>query len=663
MKFLRFILCIAIILGSVIGVSAAEDGSASKALEIVKQRVDTSQYDDFRSSYYKDDNGSISYYFSWSGNDGNSELYVDIEDGIIQSYGKYDYTADENTNIFGLSEADAVQISKEFVKKINPEIYENVEIVPEEGRSIRSDEYSMNIYRKENGIPVLNETGYMMVSKKNREVTGFYINYTSGISFKELDNIISEDEAKEAYKKLMPPTLKYKFKRDYSKKEITAYLEYSPKDSSLAVNAFDGTVYEMSYGEEIYYDRNMASKEELSDGTGFTPAELEETERIAGLLSEDAVTQIAAKSDIIEIPKNFEREYISLNRDWFNKNNYVYQLGFSNNEYYINASIDAKSGEILSFYNYTKGEQNGKRNKKTEEQKAQKALKELAGEKESEFRLEENEETGWVTFVRTFDGLDVIGDSAYFDFDEADNIVGYSIRYTKDVTFPSKSGAITPDTAAETAFAQIGFGLVYAVDDSKKTAQPIYCIEKNGEAESFMINPFSAKLIDYMGDDVTSIKKITYDDIENHYGKQAFLELADYGIGFDGGMLKPDEAITQAEYFSLLNKAFGYEADTDEIYSRMIRGGTILADERADNSVLTRENAAIFMIREMGADRYARLNDIFVVPFNDVTENKGYIAILKAEKIINGDGSGNFYPKRTVTRGEALIMIYNYFIK
>ena len=78
---------------------------------------------------------------------------------------------------------------------------------------------------------------------------------------------------------------------------------------------------------------------------------------------------------------------------------------------------------------------------------------------------------------------------------------------------------------------------------------------------------------------------------------------------------------------------------------------------------MTRENAAIFIIREMGAERYARHNEIFEPPFADVTENKGYIAILKAEKIINGDGSGNFYPQNAVTRGEALVMIYNYFTR
>lgn len=663
MKLVRFLLCAAIVLSSVSGVFAAEDSGVTEALQQVKERIDTSQYDEFRSSYYKDDNGKTLYYFSWTGNNENSELYVEIGDGIIRNYGKYDYNADDSKNAFALSEADAAGIAKEFIEKINPGISQSIELVPSRDKSIHSDGYSLDLYRKEGGIPVLNQTGYIAVSKKTREVSSFYINYDTGIDFKPLDSVISEDEAKSAYKKLIPPTLRYKFKRDYKKKEITAYLEYAPKDSSLAINAYDGSVYERAYGGGRYYARNAEESEDMSAGSGLTYAELEETERIAGLLSEEDVADIAKKNEIIAIPKDFEREYISLNRNWFNKNEYIYDLGFTNDEYYISASVDAKSGEILSFYNYSKEDKNGKQNRKTEEQKAQKALKALAGNKASEMRLVEDEGTGMVSFVRTFDGLDVIGDGAYIGFDESDNIVDYRLQYTKDVAFPSKSGVIAPAQAAETAFEEVGFYLAYVIDGDGKTAQPIYCVGKDGETEAFMINPFTAHLMDYKGDDLENAEKIVYTDIDNHYGRQIFLALADYGIGLGGGELKPDEAITQAEYFFLLNKAFGYEAETDEIYRRMISKGTISADERADNSVLTRENAAIFMIREMGAERYARHNDIFNAPFNDVTENKGYIAILKAEKILSGDGNGNFYPQKSVTRGEALIMIYNYFTK
>lgn len=663
-KLVNLITCIAMCLSSANLVYAAGDGGVSEALKQVKERIDTNGYENFKSSYYKDDEGRTSYYFNWSNEgDSYSGLYVDFEDGIIKSYGKYDYDENDSMDAFSVKETDAVQTAKGFIKRINPDIYENIEIVPQNDNSIYSEEYAMNLYRKENGIPVLGQTGYISVSKRTKEVSDFYIDYESGINFKQSDNVISEAEAKEVYKKLIPPTLRYKFKRDYSKKEITAYLEYASGDSGLAINAHDGTVYKMQYGGEIFYGRNASKAEDAVGGEGFTPAELEETEKIAGLLSEEKAADTAKNNKIIAIPKGVEREYISLNRDFFDKNQYVYQLGFSNEDRYISVSLDAKSGEILSFDNYVSNEKKDRRNRKTEEKKAKEAFLELAGEKSSEFRTEETEYEGIVQFVRTFEGLDVVGNNAYFDFDNEDNITAYSLSYTKNVDFPSADGVISQDEAAEYAFDAIGFELGYAINNEDKTAQPVYYIGKNAQIQGFMINPFKAGLIDYNGDDLANEQKITYSDIDGHYAKDIFLVLAEYGIGIDGGELRPDEAITQAEYFALLNKAFGYEADTDEIYRRMIRNGTLSAEERADENILTRENAAIFMIREMGAERYARHNDIFEAPFTDVTENKGYIAILKAEKIIKGDGSGNFYPQRSVTRGEALIMLYNYFSK
>lgn len=663
MKFVKVLLCMAILLSSVSGVFAAEDSGITEALTQVKQRVDTSEYANFKSSYYKND-GKTSYYFNWSNDDENySSLYIDFEDGIIKSYGKYEDEEDDGIDAFTLNEADAVEIAKAFIKRINPDIYENIELVPYEDMSIYSDEYSMNLYRMENGIPVLGQTGYVSVSKRTKEVSSFYIDYETGIKFEPQDNIISEAEAKEAYKKLIPPVLRYKYKRDYQKKEMTAYLEYAPKDSSLAINASDGKPYEMMYGGDVYYSKSMKAEGDNAEEMRFTPAELEETEKISGLLSEARATDTAKKNEIIAMPKGFEREYISLNRRWFDSDEYIYDLGFSKDEDYISVSIDAKNGEILSFNNYNSDEKKDKKDRKTEEKKANKAFSVLAGEKASEFRIEESEDAGFVRFVRTVNGIDATDDGAYFDFDNSDNIVAYSLSYSKNVDFPSAEGVISPDAAADAAFAALGFELGYEINSSEKVAQLIYYIGKNGQSASFMINPFTAELIGYNGEALESTQKITYSDIDGHYAEEIFLALADYGIGISGGELRPDEAITQADYIMLLNKAFGYEADVDEVYKRMIRDGVLSAEERADDSLLTRENAAIFMIREIGAERYARYEDIFSAPFADVTENKGYIAILKAEKIISGAGDGNFYPKNTVTRGEALIMIYKYFAK
>lgn len=667
MKFVKILLCFAILLGSVNCVYAAEDNGVTEALRQVKERVDTDKYANFKSSYYKNEDGKIDYYFTWS-NDGEEyeNLYINYADGIITNYGKYSYNDDEY-DAFSLDIDEAAEIAKEFVKKINPNIYDDIVFVPDSEQSIHYSSYTINIYMVHDGIPVLNETGYVSVSKSTREACDFYITYNADISYKPLTNIISEDDAKKAYAELIQPTLRYNFKRDYEKQEISAYLEYE-SDYGYAINAYDGSRYKTAYfWDTSAYSKNEAAAGDAEDeGRGFSPAEIEETERIAGLLSETEAENIIRNNKIIAMPKSYKAEYISLRRKFFSKNEYIYSFNFENDEYgYASATIDAKSGEILSFYRYSDRDETKKikQDRKNEEKLAKAALEEFAGEKAAEFTINEDENTGWVSFDRMYDGIEVSSDGAYIDFDYDDKISGYNINYTNEVTFPSKNGVISAKEASEKAFSKLGFGLAYAIDYDEKTAQPVYYMGKDGELESYTMNPFTAALTDYNGEDKKSPKSFDYSDIDTHYGKKIFLELARYGIGFAGGELKPDEPITQAEYFGILNAAFGYEAEKDEIYERMISWGTLSADERADDSILTREKAAIFMIREMGAERYAKFEDIFAPPFNDVTENKGYIAILKAEKVINGDGSGNFYPQKSVTRGEALIMIYNYFKK
>lgn len=663
MKFLKFFLCVSIIFSSISSVYAEDDGTT--ALRLVKERVDTNGYENFESSYYKDDDGDTTYSFSWTNEGENyAGLYITLRNGIITDYSKYDYNEDEVADKFSLTEEEAEKIAYDFLEKINPEICKNIQMTPEENQSIHSDFYVIDLYRAENGIPVLGDYGNIEVSRKKREVSYFYMNYSDGINFKSPENIISEEDAKKAYKELIPPTLRYRYRTDYDKKEIKAYIEYASKDNTSAINAYDGTLYKSGMGNRYLYDNFAEEKSGASDETsGFTPAELSELEKIEGLLTETQAENKVRENKIIGISKNFKKNHTSFNRRRFNKDEYVYEFSFSTDDDYASANVDAKTGEILSFYKYISKEFKDKRNRQKEEELAKNALTDFAGEKASEFRMEDMEYTGTVSFVRTFNGLDVCGDVAYFEFDGEDNITSYNMSYTKGIDFPSADGAISKDAAADYAFDAVGFELGYAIDYEHKTAQPIYYIGKGTDMKTFTMNPFTGAITDYKGDDLEEPEKITYSDIDGHYGEKAFLSLAQYGIGISGGELKPYEPITQAEFILLLNKVFGYDTEINDIYRRVISEGVISAEERADDSPLTRENAAIFMIREMGAEEYAKYNDIFAAPFKDVTENKGYVAILKAKGIINGAGDGNFYPQSTVTRGDALIMIYNYFTR
>lgn len=83
------------------------------------------------------------------------------------------------------------------------------------------------------------------------------------------------------------------------------------------------------------------------------------------------------------------------------------------------------------------------------------------------------------------------------------------------------------------------------------------------------------------------------------------------------------------------------------------------------NAPLTREMLSRYLIWRMGQQKAAALDPIFCYPFADEADTdptlKGDIAIAHGLGILKGDGSGNFYPKKELTRAEAASVIYHYF--
>ena len=119
--------------------------------------------------------------------------------------------------------------------------------------------------------------------------------------------------------------------------------------------------------------------------------------------------------------------------------------------------------------------------------------------------------------------------------------------------------------------------------------------------------------------------------------------------GFEGEKFRPNDYITKEDFDALMLNVFH-------------RGTDKVSDEEK-KAEITRSQAAVEMVKAMGAGDYAKYDDIYVTPFNDVTENKGYIAILAATGVISGDENGNFNPSNKLTRAEAAVLVYNYLNK
>lgn len=665
-KFFSWFIVLSIVMSMTAPVFASNETELQTALTDVKERLNIGDFENFESSHETDENGNTRYYFYWSQNNEDDYEYISVayQNGVITSYdrsvsGEYSYTK----GFPKYSPEDAKKTAEEFIKKANPDCFENIKITKNEVFDLNGNSYYFNLIREENSIPVINQDGNIAVSKNTNEVRYFNISYDTDIEFESTEALISEEIAKESYAKNLAPKLQYAYTYDYKTKELKVYSEYISNDRNFVINAKDANVYELP-DMNIYYKGSGAMNAEEAAATADTSlrlseAELLEVSNIAGLMSEAEAEKSVRKNEVLKVPSELKLSRISLQRDYMNKDKYRYNINFSGENGYLFADINAKTGEILSFSKSGKYPEKQNQNLLNEQKKADDAFRKLAVEKYSNFKLEETENTGHIAYIRMHDGIKVNGDTVTFNFDGEDNLIGYNISYTDIKEFPSLDGILSEEQAFYSACKLLDFKLSYSIDYKTKKATPVYCFLDGARTRDFRLDPFTGRLTDYKGDEITEDNKIyEYSDIENHYAKGKFLKLAEFGIGFSGGTLQPDKPITQAEYLTLLNAVFGYNGDIDEIYTRFIQNDTV--EQRDDNSEVTRETASIMMIREMGAEEFAKYNDIYTSPFNDVTENKGYVSLLKAMGVVSGDPNGNFNPHKTITRAEALIIIFNY---
>ncbi len=153
---------------------------------------------------------------------------------------------------------------------------------------------------------------------------------------------------------------------------------------------------------------------------------------------------------------------------------------------------------------------------------------------------------------------------------------------------------------------------------------------------------------------------ITYDDAE---GFPQLSLLAEYGVGFTGGKLRPYEALTQRDMLQLFASAVGWTPKTDDdIYSFAQSYGFLTAAERAPDSVVTRGDLIRCLLRAAGYQKSAELVGIWNPGFSDEIPQAyvGYAAIARGLGLVKGGTDGKFAANRPALRAEAGFILYAY---
>jgi uncharacterized membrane protein YkoI len=627
----------------------------------VKSRVGiTDEYTDFSSSYYTSNN-LTTYQLNWTLDEKSIEVTYNSDD-VITSYGSYTtYGRGNKTSIPKISVEEAKKSAQDFIDKLNPSFKGEfiVSDIDNTTQALNGD-YFFNIERFKNNIRIYGNLGYISIDRNTGEALYMYITYTHIDEFADISNVISLEDAKEIYKDKLGLELVYK---TYSEdKKIIIFPAYVKKDSRACINAVNGEVYSPPSRNYSSASETAASSSSTYDSglgnTELSKIEINELDKISGLISKEDIEAQIRNNKILHISGTLQS--IRLNRNYYDNTKYIYQLSFKNDESYIYVSVDAQTGEII-YYNFDDNPNSEALDVANVKEYTDTIFNELAGDKKSEFQFEAvNDNTA--VYRRFVNGAKVQNEKIYIIVDKNGNLLYYKTDYSTNIDFPPITDAISADEAADKMFEAVPYELCYYADDSvdnKVTANAVYIL-----SDDISVNPFTGKLVDYQNNEIKdNAKTYSYSDIENHYAKNQIETLGKFGIGFEGDKFFPNEKITQRDFLYMLlaisDNHISQKSD-DDLYNMAKYSNYITDEERDDNGEVTREYAAKLIIRFKGAENFAKYNDIYVSPFNDVTENKGYIALLSAMNIIKGDGSGNFYPKNSLTRAEAACLVYNY---
>ena len=613
---------------------------------------------------------------NWAEKEGNHGFVsVSIgENGVLYEYNKYDGDTDKK-GLAKVSKDTAKTAADEFLSKAVSSYASQMKQVTVDSNNYSNQEYNFVYQKFVNEVPVNFVTVGIEVDKYTGEITSFNQNNPEikGMEYPSLDNAITAAEAEKAYIDKLGVNLKYYSSYDYKQKKMNVFAAYSIFDNkSQAIDAKTGEMIKLYSDDKVYRD-----KQDYAVGTAtqsnmakmnqeLTKEETEAIKNASNFISKEKAESILRNtSDIITSDKKVKD--VTLNKNYIN-NQYVWNISFDN----AYGEVDANSGEVISLHCYDYDNVAGSNvSKENAKNIAEDFLKKNAPNKFAQTKYKETENIMYkisvvdegnvasFNYVRQVNGIEFASNSLYVQVDKTKGkVIGYNNNWYDNITFPSVSEAMTKEAAFNKFKELKTFGMQYAMVDKTKAAL-VYNF-KNSE-ENYIIDPVDGKRLDYNGQAYKENKIPEYTDISGQWCEKMVKELLENGYYIEGDKFNPNTNITQINFLKYLYSPMQNSYNDDEFYDMLIQNGVIKKEEKSPKSFVSNQEAAEYVIRYLGHEQVAIHPEIFINPFKDNMDEKykGYAAMCYALNIIKGDRNGNFNGSRSISNGEAAMIIYN----
>jgi hypothetical protein len=160
-----------------------------------------------------------------------------------------------------------------------------------------------------------------------------------------------------------------------------------------------------------------------------------------------------------------------------------------------------------------------------------------------------------------------------------------------------------------------------------------------------------------------------------HWAYSDIMTLKEKNItqGMGNGMFGMGLAVTRAQFVTFLSQLMNWNTSVvsggawyASHVNAAMNAGAISASEARDfrpNDPITREEMAIMLVRSLGYETLAQQLNTLASPFDDVTNNIGYITMAKDLGIIYGVTPTEFHPEANATREQAASMMVRMYNK
>lgn len=663
--------------------AAFADESASNNLQSVLVTVKTkikvpdelSEFESNVSSY----GGKVYYNFDWHTPDYEKSLSVTADgEGNITNYSNYAERVSEK-KLSGKTKTEIIGYADSFIKKAFPEFYKTLMLDSESYRANGSSRYSFTYQRYINGIPV--KDNFVNITVCISENDSLYIrNMSANIDYNTSFSGSTEsiDNYVEKYKEAFPLELVYSDEYNYNWKETgqqrtNTVLVYQHKDNVAGfILVATGEIVTEDTVNDIFREESAndsASGGGASEkGDALTEQELAEITAVEGLLSISQIESKVKSLPYIKFPNGVRMENSSLYKNIDGE--YIYNIYYGNSEKgqysYVSFSVNAKDGKLLNYScssNLDNDVTLSKSQKNSAQDKIEKFLLNVAEKEFNGTELSTEKETGSLVnnyYQRKVNGIKHLNNGIRVTFNAKESVVThFSLNFT-DGVFEAPAKAVGEETAYENLLKYSPVTKMY--------------IKTGGEYKECYTLKQSGVIIDALTGEVKNEYKETtgniyYTDIDGHWVEEATIRLSEIQVGFQGGKLDPGKAVTQEEYLRLLASGvygtYYSEYSSEALYDALIRDKIVTEEEKNPTSTITREESFVYMIRIANLEKVAKLENIYKVTYadgNKISPGKiGYCAILSGFGIIGGN-NGKIRPDATLTRGEAIVMLYRYLL-